>query len=121
MNGLRRSSWVIGAAVILSCAASGCRTASSRSTSAEPGLSTASPTLGAPGEPGGTAVASAPSSSSAAWYDRHPLFSRPMHYYDSTQSNKVVKVGVATVVGVPAGIFGEMKQIVVGAPPESKY
>jgi hypothetical protein len=118
MNGLRRSSWVIGAAVILCSAAAGCRTAPNRTAAAEPGMTTASPTLGAPVEPGGTAVASA---SSAAWYDRHPLFSRPKHYYDSTQSNKVVKVGVATVVGVPAGIFGEMKQIVVGAPPDPKY
>jgi hypothetical protein len=121
MNGLRRSSWVIGLAGVLLSVVPGCQSASRRTASTEPGMSTASPTLGAPVEPGGTAVATTPPASSVAWYDRHPLFSRPKHYYDSTQSNKVVKVGVATVVGVPAGVFGELKQIVVGAPPDPKY
>jgi hypothetical protein len=79
---------------------------------------TSSPTLGEPVEPGGKAVASA---SGDSWVDRHPLFWKPKHYYDSTQSNKVVKVGVATVVGVPAGVFGEVKQIVTGVPAGPKY
>jgi hypothetical protein len=121
MNGLRRSSWVIVLAGVLLSVVSGCQSTARRTASAEPGMTAASPTLGAPAEPGGTAVAATPPESNVAWYDRHPLFSRPKHYYDSTPSNKVVKVGVATVVGVPAGVFGEIKQIVVGVPAESKY
>ena len=49
--------------------------------------------------------------------DRHPLLSRPRHYYESSGNNKVVKTAAAAVVGVPAGIVGELRQIVVGAPP----
>ena len=120
MNGLRRSSWVFVGLVVLGPLA-GCKGLSQkRSASIEPGMTTASPTLGAPVEPGGTVVAAAPSTGES-WTTRHPLFSRPKHYYDSTQSNKAVKAGVATVVGIPAGIFGEMKQIVTGTPAEPKY
>ncbi len=45
-----------------------------------------------------------------------PLLRKPQQYYDNTKSNKVVKTAAAAVVGVPAGIVGELKQIVVGAP-----
>jgi hypothetical protein len=50
------------------------------------------------------------------WVDRHPMFSKPREYYNNTNSNAVVKGAAATVVGVPAGLMGEMKQIVVGRP-----
>jgi hypothetical protein len=56
-----------------------------------------------------------------SWVDRHPLFSRPREYYETTPSNKVVKAAAATVIGVPAGIFGELRQIVVGTPAEPRY
>jgi hypothetical protein len=48
------------------------------------------------------------------WVDRHPLFSKPRQYYESTGNNKVAKTAAAAVLGVPAGIYGELKQIVVG-------
>ena len=53
--------------------------------------------------------------------DRHPLLSKPRDYWESSGDNKVVKAAAATFVGVPAGIYGEVKQIFVGVPPEPKY
>lgn len=73
------------------------------------------PSLGGQGEPG-PLVADAPTARSANWTDRHPLFTKPRDYYASSGNNKVVKTAAATVIGVPAGIYGEIKQIVVGAP-----
>jgi hypothetical protein len=52
----------------------------------------------------------------ASAVDRHPLLSKPRQYYDDTNSNKVAKTAAAAFIGVPAGIFGELKQIVVGVP-----
>lgn len=53
--------------------------------------------------------------------DRHPLFSKPRDYWESAGDNKVVKAAAATFVGVPVGIYGEFKQIIVGTPPEPRY
>ena len=53
--------------------------------------------------------------------DRHPLFSKPRDYWETSGDNKVVKAAAATFVGVPVGIYGEFKQIIVGAPPEARY
>ena len=53
--------------------------------------------------------------------DRHPLFSKPRDYWESSGDNKVVKAAAATFVGVPVGIYGEFKQIIVGAPAEPRY
>ena len=53
--------------------------------------------------------------------DRHPLFSKPRDYWETSGDNKVVKAAAATFVGVPVGIYGEFKQIIVGAPPEPRY
>ena len=53
---------------------------------------------------------------SVSFVDRHPLLRKPQQYYDNTKSNKVVKTAAAAVVGVPAGLVGEIKQIVIGAP-----
>ena len=50
--------------------------------------------------------------------DRHPLLSKPRDYYESSGDNKFVKSMAAGVIGVPAGIVGELKQIVVGKPAE---
>ena len=52
----------------------------------------------------------------ASLIDRHPLLSRPRDYYESTDKNKFVKTARAAVIGVPSGIVGELRQIVVGAP-----
>jgi hypothetical protein len=60
-------------------------------------------------------IATAPA---VSYVDRHPIFSKPRDYYEnSTSNNKLVKTAAATFVGVPAGIYGEVKQIFVGAPP----
>ena len=57
-------------------------------------------------------------SPTVSYIDRHPLFSKPREYYEkSASNNKLVKTASATFVGVPAGIYDEVKQIFVGAPP----
>ena len=53
--------------------------------------------------------------------DRHPLFSKPKEYWDSSGDKKIVKAAAATFIGVPAGFVGEFKQIITGAPPEPRY
>lgn len=67
---------------------------------------------------GGTAIAEVPPPAQVSFIDRHPLLSRPRYYYQSSGDNPIVKATAATVIGIPAGILGEMKQIVVGRPPE---
>jgi hypothetical protein len=92
----------------------GCHGGNRRIARGEPGLD---PSLG-----GGTAIASAadpaaPPRGGPEWVDRHPLFSRPRDIYAATPAkNKLVKGAAATVVGVPVGLFGEMRQIVAGRP-----
>jgi hypothetical protein len=56
-----------------------------------------------------------------SWVDRHPLFSKPRDYWESSGDNKVVKVGAATFVGVPVGFYGEVKQIILGTPADVRY
>jgi hypothetical protein len=56
-------------------------------------------------------------SSNPNWVDRHPLFAKPRDYYDSTNGNGIVKTGSAVLLGVPTGLFGEIRQVVLGAPP----
>jgi hypothetical protein len=53
--------------------------------------------------------------------DRHPLFTKPREYWDTSGNNKIVKAAAATFIGVPAGLVGEVKQIIVGAPPEARF
>jgi hypothetical protein len=53
--------------------------------------------------------------------DRHPLFSKPREYWDNSGDKKIVKAAAATFIGVPAGFVGEVKQIIVGAPPEPRF
>ncbi len=55
------------------------------------------------------------------WVDRHPLFYKPRDYWDTSGNNTVVKAAAATFVGVPVGMFGEVKQIITGAPQEARY
>lgn len=75
------------------------------------------PGLALPGEPDDTIVVGPPSEG-VTFVDRHPLFSKPRDDYEGSGSNKVVKTLAAGLVGVPAGLFGELKQIVVGRPAE---
>jgi hypothetical protein len=53
--------------------------------------------------------------------DRHPLFSKPREYWESSGDRKIVKAAAATFIGVPAGFVGEFRQIIVGAPPEPRF
>jgi hypothetical protein len=106
------------ASLALAVAMVGCQSGPSRKT-----LASAEPALSPPVE-GGTAIAAAPGASSPrtmSFVERHPLFYKPRDYYESSGDNTVVKSAAAVVVGVPAGIYGELKQIVVGAPTDSHY
>jgi hypothetical protein len=53
--------------------------------------------------------------------DRHPLFSKPRQYWETSGDKKIVKAAAATFIGVPAGFVGEVRQIIVGAPQEERY
>ncbi len=108
---MRGPQWIV-AALLAALAASGCGGPSKRTLAAtEPGLSAAS------GGPDVAVIDRPAPARSVAFADRHPLFTKPRQYYEnSTSKNKAVKTATAAVVGIPAGIFGELKQIVVGAP-----
>jgi hypothetical protein len=83
-------------------------------------VASAEPALNPPAGPG-SLVVEAPPPKSITWVDRHPLFSRPREYYEKSGKNKVAKVAAATVIGVPAGIVGEIRQVVVGRPPDAPF
>jgi hypothetical protein len=82
-------------------------------------IARAEPGLASPSEPDSTVVQTQPPRE-VTWADRHPLFTKPREYYDSSGDNRVVKAAAATVIGVPAGIIGELRQMVVGAPPQAQ-
>lgn len=78
------------------------------------------PSLAMPGDPEPDIAAAAPARRPTGIVDRHPLFSKPRDVYENAGNNKIVKVAGATIVGIPMGVFGELRQIVVGRPPEAK-
>jgi hypothetical protein len=98
---------------------SGCKSPSSSRTivQPEPGSASVAGSTGAIAD-GGPA---APPAKTVSVVDRHPLFSKPRDYWETSGDNKVVKAAAATFVGVPVGIVGEVKQIIVGTPPEAHY
>ncbi|HEU5115936.1 MAG TPA: hypothetical protein VFT74_04600 [Isosphaeraceae bacterium] len=61
-------------------------------------------------------VADVPAARPVTFVDRHPLFYKPRDYYETSGQNGLVKAGAATFIGIPAGILGEMRQIVIGQP-----
>jgi len=65
---------------------------------------------------GGTEIAQAPEIRSDSFVDRHPFFTRPREYYDSTNGNKLTRTAAAAVIGVPSGIGAEIKQVFTGGP-----
>ena len=109
---MRRRRWQAVALLVLGA---GCHS----SPSPRP-IASAEPPLSSAVDPGATVVQTQPPRE-ITWVDRHPLFSKPREYYDSSGNNKVVKAAAATVVGIPAGLYGELKQMVVGAPPKPQY
>jgi hypothetical protein len=112
---MRRNGWQVVAFLLLAATAVGCQNGPSRRS-----LASSEPTFSPPA--GGTAVVSTPAARPVTFVDRHPLFSKPREYYESSGDNRVVKSAAAVVVGVPAGVYGELKQIVVGSPaPATSY
>ena len=67
-----------------------------------------------------SAVAEGTPPKTVSYVDRHPLLSKPRDYWESSGNNKIVKAGAATFIGVPVGIYGEIKQIVIGTPPQTR-
>jgi hypothetical protein len=113
MRGRRRLAW--GVLAVSAATAIGCQGGPNQRTvaAAEPGLS-------ASGDSNTKIVDSAPART-VTFVDRHPLFRKPREYYDTSGDNKFIKTAAAAVVGVPAGILGELKQIIVGSTPDSRY
>ena len=111
---MRGSRW-LGAIALsaLILTAAGCQSGGSRRASApEPSLSGALDSNGT--------LAETPPAKTITYVDRHPLFSKPREYWDNAGDNKIVKAGAATFIGVPSGLYYEMKQIVVGTTPETR-
>lgn len=79
----------------------------------EPPLATDGP----PPMVGSSEVVQAPETRTATMTDRHPLFTRPREWYDTTNGNKFTRTAAAAFIGVPSGIGAEIRQIVQGQPP----
>ncbi len=77
------------------------------------------PPLGSSAGPGFVAEKPSTAGTSTAFIERHPLFYKPREYYETSGNNTVVKVAGATLVGIPVGIYGELKQIVTGTPTKA--
>ena len=110
---MRGMKWLL-VALLLSVAVPGCGGGPSKRT-----LASSEPALLPPGESEPPMISRAKpvaTPSTVSVVDRHPLLSKPRDYYENTGSNKVAKTAAAAFIGVPVGIFGELKQIVVGTP-----
>lgn len=81
-------------------------------------VASSEPSLAMPGDPEPGRVASKPPTRKSGIVDRHPLLSKPRDLYDQSGNNTIVKAAGATLVGIPLGVYGELKQIVVGRPPD---
>lgn len=115
MRGRRLASVAL---LILLATLSGCASAARRRSLAvapEPSLDLSE------GGPSVVAQAPPPEGRGATFADRHPLFTKPREYYEISGENKLVKSAAATFIGIPAGVLGEMRQIVVGRAPEPRY
>ena len=51
-----------------------------------------------------------------SFVDRHPLLSKPVEWYERGGPNPILGTLAGAVVGVPAGVLGEVRQIIVGCP-----
>jgi len=103
---------LLSASLVLSMA--GCHAAGAprRVVATEPGL------VGLDAED--MALLDAPPARELTYVDRHPLFAKPREYWEGAGDNKFVKAAAATFVGVPVGIIGEVRQIVIGVPPTTR-
>jgi hypothetical protein len=111
---MRGSRW-LAIPLLAAVTVTGCQSGPSRRTlaSSEPAMS--------PSVDGGATVVEANPPRSMTFVDRHPLLSKPRQYFESSGDNKIVKSAAAVVVGIPAGIIGELKQIVDGTTPAPRY
>lgn len=105
-----RKRWIL-LVVLLAFSATGCHRKQfvrNQSISMNPPLVSTNPMMSDPmmGAPRGV-----------TFVDRHPMLRKPVEYYESSGPSSVRKVAAATFIGVPAGLLGEMRQIVVGCPP----
>jgi len=119
---MRGNRWVfIGALGLAVGILSGCHSAGTKRPST---VISPAPAVSDAGDPNGDfadRTVSATPSRTVTFADRHPLFRKPREYWDTSGDNKIVKAAAATFIGVPAGFVGEVKQIIVGAPPEPRY
>lgn len=114
MRGLQRKARTWMSVTIATAALAGCHGyGPKRVAVAEPGLT-------GPVE-AGTAVVDGGTVGRLTWFERHPLFARPAEIYHTTPHGVIVKTAAAAVVGIPVGVVHEIKQIVVGAPPDTHY
>jgi hypothetical protein len=119
---MRGKRWfAIGVLITVYGITSGCQTAGPRKpiVTTEPGLASSVDKDGTVVV--GDGAGQAAPAKTVSWVDRHPLFSKPRDYWDTSGDNKIVKAAAATFVGVPAGMYGEVKQIIVGTPQEPRY
>jgi hypothetical protein len=100
--------------VIAALALSGCQASRSSRKVAMPEPPLEGPGVVASGD--GRAIAGLPPDRPASIADRHPLFFKPRDYYETTNGGKLSKTAAAAIIGVPAGIVGELRQIVAGRP-----
>ena len=50
------------------------------------------------------------------WVNSHPLLYKPGMVFHNTGHGPITKTSAAVFLGVPAGVIGEVKQIVAGIP-----
>ena len=105
---MRGHRWLAVVVVMVVLATAGCQGTGSRRTASAP-----EPALSGALDSGGTLAETRPAKTVTV-VDRHPLFSKPRDYWDTSGDNKIVKAAAATFVGVPVGMYGEVKQIIVG-------
>jgi len=118
---MRGQRWfAIGVLAVLYGICSGCQGAGPRRTvvTPEPGLASA---VDGDGTTAADGTRQLPPPKTIGWVERHPLFSKPRDYWETSGDNKIVKAAAATFVGVPVGFYGEVKQIIVGVPTEPRF
>ena len=119
MRGIR---WVyIGALSLAVGILSGCQSAGTKRPSTVISPAPAVSDAGDPDRDSADRTVSTTPPRTVTFVDRHPLFSKPREYWDGSGDKKIVKAAAATFIGVPAGFVGEVKQIIVGAPPEPRF
>jgi hypothetical protein len=112
---IRAGVWGLVASAATLPALAGCQSGAPRR------VASREPALNAPVDQGATVVEAPPRpAQTISFVDRHPLFSKPRQMYESSSGSKVVKTAAATMIGIPAGFVGEIKQIVTGTPAEPR-